>query len=127
MKLCLIKVAKSDACIRPFSQIQSHIVSTENQLFTTFKKHYPQLLLLTDYDHLSPYCVSEGIISTDDDERINKAITKKDKARIVLMIVSRHLEANCDSSFLSLLGIMETHGNLCTKQMAELIKSEILN
>ena len=99
----------------------------ENQLFATFKRHYPQLLLLTDYDHLSPYCVSEGIISTDDDERIDKAVTKKDKARIVLMIVSRHLEANCNHSFLSLLSIMETHGNLCTRQLAELIKSEILS
>lgn len=97
----------------------------ENQLFTAFLKHYPQLLLLTDYGHLSPYCVSEGIISIDDDEKISNTIKKTEKARVVLTIVSRHLTANCNSSFLSLLDIMESYGNLCTKQLAELIKSEI--
>ena len=92
---------------------------------TIFKRHYPQLLQLTDYNHLSPYCVSEGIISVDDDERISNAITKTDKARVVLTTVSQHLKANYNNSFVSLLGIMETYGNLCTKQLAELIKSEI--
>jgi len=80
---------------------------------------------MTDYDNLSPYCVAEDIISTEDDEKIYKAITKRDKARVVLTIVSQHLEAHCSKSFLSLLNIMKTHGNQGTKELAELIKSEI--
>ena len=102
--------------------IRCHLLFSECSLI--FRKFYAQLTEMTDYDFLSPHLVSEGIITVDDCERISKAVTKRDKANIVLRIVAHNLEASCNTSFIKLTDLMMLHGTLATKGLACQIKLE---
>ena len=92
-----------------------------------FKNFYPELtatLFSSDLD-LSSYFVQKDIISIDDEELIDKATTKKEKARIVLRIINSHLEGGNIESFKDMLDIMENRGTKPVADLALKIKSEL--
>ena len=92
-----------------------------------FKNFYPELkatLFSSDLD-LSSYLVQKDIISLDDEELIDKTITKKGKARVVLHIINGHLEGGNFNSFKELLDIMENRGTKPVADLALEIKSEL--
>ena len=92
-----------------------------------FKNFYPELkatLFSSDLD-LSSYLVQKDIISIDDEESIDKAATRKEKARIVLRIINSHLEGGYVDSFKDMLDIMENRGTKPVADVALKIKSEL--
>lgn len=61
----------------------------------------------------------------DDEELIDKASTNKEKAKIVLRIIFRHLKAGNIDSFKEMLDIMEHKGTKPISDLALKIKSEL--
>ena len=89
------------------------------------KKFYPELTATLFASDLSSYFVSKDIISMNDEERIDKATTKNEKAKIVLRIIFQHLEGGYTDSFKHMLDIMEDNGTKPVADLALRIKSEL--
>ena len=74
---------------------------------------------------LSGHFITARIISTDDQDRIQKFLASKDKARFVLQKISSALSSELSGSFEDLLSIMETHGNQDSKRLVDLIRKQL--
>ena len=75
--------------------------------------------------NIAPHLVQEKIIDSEDEQKINAAVTKIQKARIVLPIVSSALKNGYTNSFYKMLKIMKNHGNDDTKQLCADIECAI--
>ena len=90
-----------------------------------YKQFYPELTATLFVSDLSSYFVSKNIITMDDEELIDTASTNKEKAKIVLRIIFRHLEAGYIDSFKDMLNIMEHRGTKPVSDLALKIKCEL--
>lgn len=90
-----------------------------------FLEFYSKLEAVLEAEALSGHFVTARIISTDDQDCIQKLPVKKDKARFILQKISGALSSELSGSFEDLLSIMETHGNQDSKRLADLIRKQL--
>ena len=84
-----------------------------------FIRHFPSLCnTLTDISNLLPFFVQEKIISTNDLEEVNSAVTTTKKVEKLLSHISGPLTAGDTKGFHKMLAIMKEHGNRSTKDLA---------
>ena len=98
---------------------------TQANVQKIFKRFYPDLTAILFSSDLSSFFVSKDIISMDDEDLIDKASTKKEKAKIVLKIIYSHLESGYIDSFKDIVDIMENRGTKPVAELALKIKSEM--
>ena len=90
----------------------------ESVEYSAFKKFYSQLTtVFCDTNYLSHF-VSESIISLSDVDHIS-SLSGRNRALCVLRSISAPLECGETQSFYKMLEIMQSHGNLHAKNLAE--------
>ena len=77
---------------------------------------------LTDIDTLLPYFISKEVINVQDRAVIKSKPRPSDQVNELLMYINGPLSVNDTTSFYSLLDVMEEHGNITTKQLANAMK-----
>ena len=74
---------------------------------------------------LSPYLVSENIITPTDDEEVTSPSTPTERARTLLLKISAQLKAGYSKSLHGLLDAMEIFGNEGCQELASKIKKDL--
>ena len=91
--------------------------------YKLYKKYFAQIMhTLTDIDTLLPYLISKEVINAEDVLVIKSKPRPSDQVCELLMHIDGPLSVNETTSFYSLLDIMEDHGCITTKQLANAIK-----
>ena len=91
--------------------------------YKLYKTYFAQIAhTLTDIDTLLPYLISKGVINTEDVLVIKSKPRPSDQVCELLMHIDGPLSVNETTSFYSLLDVMEGHGCITTKQLANAIK-----
>ena len=75
-----------------------------------FQKFYSKLVKLLPISKIAHELVSAEVITVDDIEEINGIPRSTDKAKYVLNIIVKSLEAGITSSFYALLNVMSDYG-----------------
>ena len=89
-----------------------------------FQKFYSRLVSLLPISKIEHKLVSAEVITMDDIEEINGMTKSKDKAKYVLNIIVKSLEAGITSSFYALLNVMNEYGGDLTS-LAKEIRREV--
>ena len=92
-----------------------------------FKEYYWQLKNILSAQNLSQYFVSADVITFQDEEEICVAKTSSAKATILLQKLVGPLESGNTYGFHQLLHLMEVHGNIATKDLADKMKNRLLS
>ena len=77
---------------------------------------------LTDIDTLLPHFIPKGIIKIEDLDEIKAKPKLSDHVHQLLKYIEGPLRIRNAESFYALLDVMSTHGNLCTKKLAAIMK-----
>ena len=101
-----------------------YISSGELKLFTSF---YGRLTTVLSVSTLSHYLVSARILTTNEEEKLDKIDSSTDKAAFVLRKIAAHLQGGVTESFYSLLSLIENHGDISSIELVSEIKSGILS
>ena len=91
--------------------------------YKLYKTYFAQIAhTLTDIDTLLPYLISKEVINAEDVHVIKSKPRPSDQVCELLMHIDGPLSVNETTSFYSLLDVMEGHGCITTKQLANAIK-----
>ena len=93
--------------------------------YKVFKEFYGFLKNILSAQNLSQYLVSSDVITFQDEEEICAARTSSAKATILLQKLVGPLESGNTFVFYQLLEVMEGHGNIATKDLANKMKSRV--
>ena len=93
--------------------------------YKVFKEYYSHLKSILSAQNLSQYLVSADVITFQDEEEICAAKTSFAKAFILLQRLAGPLEHGDTYGFDQLLHVMETHGNIATKDLASRMKNAV--
>jgi len=93
--------------------------------YKVFKEYYSGLKSILPAQSLSQYFVSADVIGFQDEEEICVAKTSSAKATILLQKLAGPLEQGNVFVFQKLLQLMETHGNVATKDLANKMKNRL--
>ena len=91
--------------------------------YKVFKEFYGHLQNILSAQNLSQYLVSADVITFQDEEEICAARTSSAKAKILLQKLVGPLESGNTFGFYQLLQVMEGHGNIATKDLANKMRS----
>ena len=97
-------------------------VSDEHEMFIHY---YSQLVCCISAKALSPYFVTENIISDQDHQEILNVTSHIKAASLLLSKISFALKANFNESFYKFLDITEQHGNIESKTIATAIRKKL--
>ncbi|XP_065905061.1 uncharacterized protein [Dysidea avara] len=93
--------------------------------YKLYKKYFAEMThTLTDIDTLLPYFISKEVINVQDRAVIKSKPRPSDQVNELLMYINGPLSVNDTTSFYSLLDVMEEHGNITTKQLANAMKAD---
>ena len=93
--------------------------------YKVFKEFYGYLKNILSAQNLSQYLVSADVITFQDEEEICAARTSSAKATILLQKLVGPLESGNTFGFYQLLQVMEGHGNIATKDLANKMRSRV--
>lgn len=92
-----------------------------------FIRYYSQLVCCMSAKAMSPYFVTENIISDQDHQKILNVTSHVKAASLLLSKVSFALKADFNESFYKFLNITEQYGNIESKTIATAIKKKLLD
>jgi len=92
---------------------------------TVFVDNFAKLADTIKVGHVLRYLISDKVIDVDDSQRINAAITDKDKAMKLLELMDGPIKAGNTNVLSSLLRTMTEHGDSAEKSLAECIKEHL--
>ena len=92
-----------------------------------FIHYYSQLVCCISAKALSPYLVTENIISDQDYQEILTVTSHIKAASLLLSKISFALKANFNEGFYKFLDITEQHGNIESKTIATAIRKKLLD
>ena len=92
-----------------------------------FIHYYSQLVCCISAKALSPYFVTENIISDHDHQEILNVTSHIKAASLLLSKISFALKVNFNASFYKFLDITEQHGNIDSKTIATAIRKKLLD
>ena len=93
--------------------------------YKVFKEYYGHLKSILSAQNLSQYLVSADVITFQDEEEICAAKTLFAKAAFLLQRLAGPMEHGDTYGFYQLLHVMETHGNIATKDLASRMKNAV--
>jgi len=93
--------------------------------YTVFIKYFAELVDTLKTQHVLCYLIRDRIVNVDDSQRIEAAVTMKDKAKKLLDLLAGPLQAGYSNGLRSLLEAMEQHGVEAEKKIAMTIKSDL--
>jgi len=76
---------------------------------------------------LSHHLVSARILTTNEEEQLDKIDNSTDKATFVLRKIAAHLSRGFTESFNSLLSLIESHGDISSIQLVSEIRSGMMS
>ena len=95
--------------------------------YKLFESFYVRLAMVVSVSSLSHHLVSARILTTQEEEQLDKFDNSTGKATFVLKKIAADLEAGLTESFYSLLSLIESHGDISSIQLVSEIKSGILS
>ncbi|XP_065882320.1 uncharacterized protein [Dysidea avara] len=92
---------------------------------TIFLDKFAELADTLKVGHVLRYLISDKVIDVDDSQRVNAAITDKDKAIKLLELLNGPIRAGNTDVLSSLVRTMTEHGDNAEKSLAECIKEHL--